>query len=161
MVGADAENRSDFIKSISEIPVFSTDRYFPDATGHEKSLSVEFGRLTICEDMALHLFGTSLEKESFELWEHLSSGVVGFVLLVEADSSSWKNGDNLVKFLAERELSLVVAVDATARSLKKLGKPLKEAFATEELTLVRCRAKEKASVKKALIGLVDGLLESA
>lgn len=160
VAGAESQDRSDFIKVVSEIPVFSTDRYFSDGQGQEQSLSVEFGRLTIAQEMTLHMFGTSSKESSFDLLEHLASGVLGFVLLLEPNASSWSKGQQLTKFLKDGGFAYVLAVKTTPKNLKRVTKRLKVEAGTDGRQVVACEPKDKDSVKGVLLQLMEQLLQS-
>src|SRR5512132_1646072 len=78
------------IKAVSEITVLSTERQISDVSGEgsgETTVAMDFGRITISDDVVLYLFGTPGQQRFSFMWETLSEGMLGFVLLVDALSS--------------------------------------------------------------------------
>ena len=76
-----------FISSVSEIEVVSTEREITDETSQIKpktTVAMDFGRITIDEDLILYLFGTPGQKRFDFMWEILSEGMLGFVVLVDS-----------------------------------------------------------------------------
>ena len=45
---------------------------------------MDFGRITVDEDLVLYLFGTPGQKRFDFMWEILSEGMLGFVVLVDS-----------------------------------------------------------------------------
>ena len=79
--------KTTFIKAVSEITVLSTERQVSDASGEgkgETTVAMDFGRITISDDVVLYLFGTPGQQRFSFMWETLSEGMLGFVVLVDA-----------------------------------------------------------------------------
>jgi small GTP-binding protein len=79
--------KTEFISSVSEIEVVSTERRITDETASvklETTVAMDFGRITIDEDLVLYLFGTPGQKRFDFMWEILSEGMLGFVVLVDS-----------------------------------------------------------------------------
>ena len=88
VTGPYGAGKTEFIRTISEIPVVSTERTITDwLESHEKSLTtvaMDYGRLTIGKDV-LHLRGTPGQERFHFMRELLAREVNGFVLLVDFD----------------------------------------------------------------------------
>jgi signal recognition particle receptor subunit beta len=85
--GAVNAGKTEFIKSISEIEVVSTERRATDDTKlikKETTVAMDFGRIAIADDLVLHLFGTPGQKRFDFMWEILSEGMLGLVILVDS-----------------------------------------------------------------------------
>ena len=79
--------KTEFIQSISEIDVVSTERKISDSTSRlkrETTVAMDFGRITVDDDLVLYLFGTPGQKRFDFMWEILSEGMLGFVVLVDS-----------------------------------------------------------------------------
>lgn len=64
-----------FIRSISEIDVVSTERKITSASERIKdqtTVAMDFGRITVDDDLVLYLFGTPGQKRFDFMWEILS-----------------------------------------------------------------------------------------
>src|SRR5512136_2526843 len=76
-----------FIRSISEIEVVSTERKISLETERVKettTVAMDFGRITVDNDLVLHLFGTPGQKRFDFMWEILSEGTLGLIILVDS-----------------------------------------------------------------------------
>src|SRR5918997_6020878 len=85
ITGPFAAGKTTFIKTISEVAIVGTDRGISDETRSVKArttVALDFGRLTFADDLTLFLFGTPGQRRFEVMWEILSDGMIGFVLLV-------------------------------------------------------------------------------
>src|SRR3712207_7743093 len=95
--GAVNAGKTEFIKAISEIEVVSTERKATDDTKlikKETTVAMDFGRIAVAEDLVLHLFGTPGQKRFDFMWEILSEGMLGLVILVEDRKSTRLNSSH-------------------------------------------------------------------
>src|SRR5919201_2927060 len=87
VTGPFAAGKTQFIGSISEIAVVHTERKISDETRAIKSqttVAMDFGRITIDKDLVLYLFGTPGQRRFDFMWEILSEGMLGFVVMVDS-----------------------------------------------------------------------------
>jgi signal recognition particle receptor subunit beta len=88
ITGPFASGKTQFIKTISEIGIVSTERKITHETGRGKqdaTVAMDFGRLSVDKDLDLHLFGTPGQPRFDFMWKTVAEGMLGFVVL--ADSS--------------------------------------------------------------------------
>ncbi|GAB4273419.1 MAG: ATP/GTP-binding protein [Coriobacteriia bacterium] len=156
--------KTTFIKSVSEITVLSTERQVSDGTGEgETTVAMDFGRITIADDVVLYLFGTPGQERFSFMWETLSEGMLGFVVLVDGkDNQSVEDAKSMIGFFKEMaDVPFVVAankVDADDEpSLTRIRETLELDSA---VPLYACDARERESVKSVLLGLMYRILES-
>src|SRR5574340_1500895 len=94
--------KTTFIKAVSEITVLSTERQVSAAAGEgsgETTVAMDFGRITVSDDVVLYLFGTPGQQRFSFMWETLSEGMLGFVLLVDAeDPDSFPDAKSMIEF---------------------------------------------------------------
>ena len=79
--------KTQFIRAISEIDVVSTERKItsePEKVKESTTVAMDFGRITVDEDLILYLFGTPGQKRFDFMWEILSEGMLGFVVLIDS-----------------------------------------------------------------------------
>jgi signal recognition particle receptor subunit beta len=77
--------KTEFIRSVSEIDVVSTERKISSVAERVKettTVAMDFGRITVDDDLVLYLFGTPGQKRFDFMWEILSEGMLGFVVMV-------------------------------------------------------------------------------
>nr|MCU0265583.1 ATP/GTP-binding protein [Actinomycetes bacterium] len=88
VTGPFSAGKTTLIRTISEITVLSTERGITDSTRSRKAettVAMDFGRITIDRDLVLYLFGTPGQERFDFMWEILGEGMLGYVLLVDAE----------------------------------------------------------------------------
>jgi signal recognition particle receptor subunit beta len=86
VTGPFAAGKTTFIRTISEITVLATERPVTDSTRVRKAattVAMDHGRITIGSDLALYLFGTPGQDRFDFMWDVLSEGMLGWVLLLD------------------------------------------------------------------------------
>src|ERR671914_949055 len=115
VTGPFAAGKTTFIKTISEVAIVGTDRGISDDTRAVKprtTVALDFGRLTFADDLTLFLFGTPGQRRFEVMWEILSEGMIGFVLLVNAaDDRSLEEGSHILdQFRKYADVPYVIGV---------------------------------------------------
>ncbi len=158
--------KTTFIKAVSEITVLSTERQVSDISGEgggETTVAMDFGRITVSDDVVLYLFGTPGQARFSFMWETLSEGMLGFVLLVDAtEPQTFADAKEMIDFFTNMsDVPFVVAankVDAddtdTIRAVRT------ELELADRIPLLPVDARKKDSVKAVLLGLLYEILES-
>src|ERR671920_2298846 len=89
VTGPFSAGKTEFIQSVSEIDVVSTERKISSAAERtvkeSTTVAMDFGRITVDEDLVLYLFGTPGQKRFDFMWEILAEGMLGFVVMVDAE----------------------------------------------------------------------------
>ncbi|MBE0476026.1 MAG: ATP/GTP-binding protein [Coriobacteriia bacterium] len=158
--------KTTFIKAVSEITVLSTERQVSDASGEgggETTVAMDFGRITISDDVVLYLFGTPGQERFSFMWETLSEGMLGFVLLVDATSKdSIRDAREMIGFFTEMsDVPFVAAANKVdAEDEAALESVRAELELTDSVPLLVVDARDKESVKAVLLGLLYRILES-
>jgi uncharacterized protein len=154
--------KTTFIKSVSEITVLSTEREVTDSSeGGETTVAMDFGRITISDDVVLYIFGTPGQERFSFMWETLSEGMLGFVLLVDAtDDTSVADATSIISFF--RNMSSVPFVVAANRIDSDAGlQALRERLGIEDtVEMLAVDARDRESVKQVLLALLYRILES-
>lgn len=158
--------KTTFIKSVSEITVLSTERQVSDVSGEgsgETTVAMDFGRITISDDVVLYLFGTPGQQRFSFMWETLSEGMLGFVVLVDSlDDAAFEDAIGMIGFFTGMsDVPFVVAANKVApddlETLSSLRTKLK---LSESVPLLPCDARDRESVKGVLLGLLYRILDS-
>ncbi len=87
ITGPFSSGKTEFIQTISEIDVVSTERKISSESERIKSrttVAMDFGRITVDDELVLYLFGTPGQKRFDFMWEILSEGMLGFVVLIDS-----------------------------------------------------------------------------
>lgn len=159
--------KTEFIRTISEIDVVSTERKITDETSRvkkETTVAMDFGRITVDEDLVLYLFGTPGQKRFDFMWEILSEGMLGFIVLVDSIRPETFRE-------ARRILDIFKSYANTPYVVAANKQDLEDAWSTEDLRIalkiapdvkvLPCVATNKESVKNVLLELLYTILESA
>src|SRR5665647_653505 len=79
--------KTEFIRSVSEIDVVSTERKISaemEKVKETTTVAMDFGRITVDDDLVLFLFGTPGQRRFDFMWEILSEGMLGFIVMVDS-----------------------------------------------------------------------------
>ncbi len=159
--------KTSFIGSVSEIPVVRTERKITDntrATKEQTTVAMDFGRITIDKDLALYLFGTPGQKRFDFMWEILSEGMLGFVVLVDsARPETFREARRILDtFRTYSNTPFVIAANKQDDEDAWPAEDLKIALGLDQsVRVLPCIATQKDSVKNILLELLYIILESA
>jgi len=74
------------IQSISDIPIVSTNEEATDMTKERKpktTVAMDYGRINIGDNEKIHLYGTPGQERFNFMWDILTTGALGLVLLLD------------------------------------------------------------------------------
>ena len=157
--------KTQFVGAISEIDVVSTERKISSEAEKVKdqtTVAMDFGRITVDDDLILYLFGTPGQRRFDFMWEILAEGMLGFVVIVDSSRpETFREAKSILEtFRAYAPTPYVVAAnkqdvpDAWALDDLRIALRLEDG-----VKLLPCIAKEKESVKNVLLELLYGILE--
>lgn len=153
------------IRSVSEIDVVSTEKKITaeaEKVKESTTVAMDFGRITVDDDLVLFLFGTPGQKRFDFMWEILSEGMLGFIVIVDSTRpETFKEARNILEtFHAYAPTPYIVAANK---------QDLPDAWDVEDIRLalrldpgikvLPCIAKDKSSVKTVLLELLYAILE--
>ena len=153
-----------FIRTVSEIDVVSTERDISSEAEKIKettTVAMDFGRITVDESLVLYLFGTPGQKRFDFMWEILSEGMLGFIVMVDSTRpETFREARNILE--AFRAFSPTPHVIAASKQ------DLDEAWDMEDMRialrldpediLLPCTALDKESVKDTLLELLESII---
>jgi small GTP-binding protein len=158
--------KTTFIKSVSEITVLSTERQVSDTSGEgagETTVAMDFGRITVSDDVVLYLFGTPGQSRFSFMWETLSEGMLGFVLLVDAVApDTFEDARGMIAFFTEMsDVPFVVAANKVGPDdVAQLQQVRADLELDPNVPLLPVDARDRDTVKAVLLGLLYEILES-
>jgi signal recognition particle receptor subunit beta len=118
------------------------------------TVAMDFGRITMADDLILYLFGTPGQTRFWFMWDELIRGAVGAVVLV--DTRRVTDSFAPIDFFESRKLPYLVAVNCFDHAPQYAAEEVREALAiTPEVPLMLCDARDRESAKRVLIGLVE------
>jgi signal recognition particle receptor subunit beta len=152
------------VAAISEIPVLTTEAAMTevaarvDRTGHtpEKTVTtvaLDFGRLTIDEEITLYLFGTPGQDRFGFMWRDLAEGALGALVVV--DTRRLGDGYPAVDYFERAGVPFIVAVNLFDGRLDHHIDDVRWALAIPgDTPVVMFDARRRGSVRDALVTLL-------
>lgn len=166
ITGPFSAGKTQFIRSISEIDVVSTEHKLSGAAERAvketTTIAMDFGRITVDEDLVLYLFGTPGQKRFDFMWEILSEGMLGFIVMVDSTRpETFREARSILEtFRAYAPTPYVVVANkrdiADAWDLDDMRHALRLGAQTKILPCVATNTKQ---VKAVLLELLYGILE--
>jgi len=130
------------------------------ATKRTTTVAMDFGCLTIDESLKLYLFGTPGQDRFGFMWDDLSRGALGALVIV--DCRRLDDCYPAVDYFEKLQLPFVVAVNLFDGCLPVELPTIRWALAIDPVTpLITFDAREKLSVRDALLSVLDRALERA
>src|SRR2546421_6989841 len=118
------------------------------------TVAMDFGRITMSQDLILDLFGTPGRTRFWCRWDELIRGAVGAVVLV--DTRRVTDSFAPIDFFESRRLPYVVGVNCFDNAPRYAEEEVREALAiSPHVPLMLCDARRRDSVKRVLIGVVE------
>jgi small GTP-binding protein len=154
-----------FIQTVSEIDVVDTEQNITSDSEKVKAqttVAMDFGRITVDDELMLYLFGTPGQKRFDFMWEILSEGMLGFIVMIDSTSpETFREARRILEtFRSYAPTPYIVAANKQDMEDAWEIDDLRIALRLDEKTqLVPCVAINKESVKKILVALLDDIVE--
>ena len=157
--------KTTFISAISEIEVVATERKTGSGRGKcNTTVAMDFGRITFPDGYVLHLYGTPGQDRFDFMWEILSEGMLGYVVLVDGSKpATFDDAQGIVTaFKAMSDKPCVVALTRSDRKdCMDPAKVKKKIDHIADVDIVRCDARKLSDVKDVLLALLERVMERA
>jgi hypothetical protein len=165
VTGPFSAGKTEFIKSVSEIDVVSTERKISSTVEkivkESTTVAMDFGRITVDEDLVLYLFGTPGQKRFDFMWEILSEGMLGFIVLVDSTRpETFREARKILEtFRAYAPTPYVVAANKQDKKDAWDVEDMRHALRLDQKTkLLPCTAIDRKTVKEVLLQLLYSIL---
>ena len=140
-------NQSEGIDDLAAVPAKGT-----------TTVAMDFGRITLGEDLVLYLFGTPGQRRFWFMWDDLCLGAIGAIVLV--DTERLDEAFSPLDYFEQRRLPFIVAVNQFEDAAQY---PLDDVAAALALSpgipVIRIDARRRDSVKEALVRVTEFSLE--
>ncbi len=168
IAGGFGVGKTTFVGSVSEIDPLRTEAAMTSAsigiddtskvsTKTTTTVAMDFGRITIDNDLVLYLFGTPGQDRFGFMWDDLSSGALGAVVLV--DSRRLADCFYAIDYFESKGIPFVVAVNQFEGSTSHALEEIRGALQLDpEVLVTYCDARERNSVKAVLLSLFEVIL---
>ncbi len=125
-------------------------------------MAMDFGRITVDDDLVLYLFGTPGQKRFDFMWEILSEGMLGFIVMVDSSRpETFREAKGILQtFRAYAPTPYVVAANKQDKEDAWAVEDLRIALKLDsKVKMLPCVAADKETVKKVLLELLYSILE--
>jgi uncharacterized protein len=168
--GGFGAGKTTFVGAVSEIVPLRTEAVMTSAsvgvddltaTPHKTTTTVamDFGRISIDEELVLYLFGSPGQNRFWFMWDDLVRGAIGAVVLV--DTRRLEDCFGPIDFFEARNLPFVVAVNAFDGILQHRPEEVREALSLgADVPVLVCDARQRDSAKQTLIAVVEHALRT-
>jgi signal recognition particle receptor subunit beta len=166
--GGFGAGKTTFVGAVSEIMPLRTEAVMTQASVGVDDLSatpnkttttvaMDFGRISIDQELVLYLFGSPGQNRFWFMWDDLVRGAIGAVVLV--DTRRLEDCFGPIDFFEARNLPFVVAINAFDGLLRHRPEDVREALQLgTEVPVLVCDARERESAKQTLISVVEHAL---
>lgn len=165
VTGPFSSGKTQFIGSVSEIDVVATERKITGEGEREQkdatTVAMDFGRITVDEDLVLYLFGTPGQKRFDFMWEILSEGMLGFIVMIDsARPETFREARSILQtFRAYAPTPYVVAANKQDVEDAWEVEDMRNALRLDpSIKLLPCVATDLKSVKSVLLELLYSIL---
>ncbi|WP_231336277.1 GTP-binding protein [Actinomadura graeca] len=170
IAGGFGVGKTTLVGAVSEIRPLQTEELLTDrGTGVDDiegverktttTVAMDFGRITIRDGLVLYLFGTPGQDRFWFMWDELSVGALGAVVL--ADTRRLADSFPAVDYFENRRLPFVVGVNRFDDGYDYTGDEIREALDLGEgIPVVVCDVRERASGKELLTTLMRHVLSA-
>ncbi|MER5280178.1 ATP/GTP-binding protein [Streptomyces sp. NPDC002809] len=118
------------------------------------TVAMDFGRITLREDLVLYLFGTPGQDRFWFLWDELAQGALGAVVL--ADTRRLEDCFAAVDYFERRAIPFAVAVNCFEGADKFPTGTVQAALDLDpQVPVLMCDARDRASVRDVLVAVVE------
>ncbi|MER7165163.1 ATP/GTP-binding protein [Micromonospora sp. NPDC000207] len=118
------------------------------------TVAMDFGRITISDDLVLYLFGTPGQDRFWFVWDELTLGALGAVVL--ADTRRLADCFPSVDYFERRGTPFLVAVNCFEGARRFELDEVKAALNLDpEVPVLLCDARQRSSGKQVLIALLE------
>ena len=168
IAGGFGVGKTTLVSAVSEIRPLQTEEVLTnagvgidDVNGVEgkttTTVAMDFGRISIDQELVLYLFGSPGQNRFWFMWDDLVRGAIGAVVLV--DTRRLEDCFGPIDFFEARNLPFVVAINAFDGLLRHRPEDVREALQLgNEVPVLVCDAREKESAKQTLISVVEHAL---
>jgi signal recognition particle receptor subunit beta len=168
--GGFGAGKTTFVGAVSEIMPLRTEALVTnasegvdglDATPSKTTTTVamDFGRITLGEDLVLYLFGTPGQRRFWFMWDDLIRGAIGAVILV--DVRRLQDSFAAVDFFEARRLPFLIAINEFDGGPRYSIQALRKALAlSDHIPVVTVDARDRNSCREALIAVTEYALDT-
>ena len=170
IAGGFGAGKTTFVGAVSEIMPLRTEAMVTDASvgvdmieatpgKRTTTVAMDFGRITLAENLVLYLFGTPGQRRFWFMWDDLVRGAIGAIVLV--DVRRLQDSFAAVDFFEHRRLPFVVAINEFDGAPRyPVGEVRKALTLPDHIPVISVDARNRRSARDALIAVSEYALAS-
>ncbi|MEU9120370.1 ATP/GTP-binding protein [Streptomyces sp. NPDC048506] len=171
VAGGFGVGKTTFVGSVSEITPLQTEAVMTRASEDTDDLTatpekttttvaMDFGRITLDQDLVLYLFGTPGQQRFWFMWDDLVRGAIGAIVM--ADTRRLEDCFPALDYFESCGLPYVVAVNHFEGTERYAPEDVREALTVPpEIPIVIMDARKRVTVVESLLSLVGHALAAA
>ncbi|MER5930122.1 ATP/GTP-binding protein [Streptomyces sp. NPDC002054] len=170
VAGGFGVGKTTFVSSVSEITPLRTEAVMTQASAatddlsatpdkHTTTVAMDFGRVTLDEDLVLYVYGTPGQKRFWFMWDDLVRGAVGGIVM--ADTRRLRDCFPALDYFESCGLPYAVAVNHFEGSASYEEEDVREALTVPpHVPVVIMDARRRDTVVESLLTLVGHALDT-
>jgi uncharacterized protein len=170
VAGGFGAGKTTFVGAVSEIMPLRTEAMVTDASAgvdmvdatpdkRTTTVAMDFGRITLDEDLVLYLFGTPGQRRFWFMWDDLVRGAIDAVILV--DCRRLQDCFAAVDFFEHRNLPFLIAVNEFDDTPRFPATEVRKALTLPaHVPVINIDARDRRSATDALIAVSEYALAS-
>ncbi|MBL1088380.1 GTP-binding protein [Streptomyces sp. NPDC001739] len=171
VAGGFGVGKTTFVGSVSEITPLQTEAVMTQASEGTDDLTatpekttttvaMDFGRITLDQELVLYLFGTPGQQRFWFMWDDLVRGAIGAIVM--ADTRRLEDCFPALDYFESCGLPYIVAVNHFEGTDSYEAEDVREALTVPaEVPIVIMDARKRTTVIQSLLALVGHALEAA
>ncbi|MFC0446611.1 GTP-binding protein [Rhodococcus jostii] len=118
------------------------------------TVAMDFGRISLADDLVLYLFGTPGQHRFWFMWDDLIRGAIGAIVLI--DTRRLDESFAAVDFFEARQLPFLVAINEFDDAPRYPVEDIRAALAiSEDVPIIPIDARDRESAKRALVAITE------
>ncbi|MET9463339.1 ATP/GTP-binding protein [Streptomyces sp. NPDC006544] len=170
VAGGFGVGKTTFVGSVSEIPPLRTEALMTEASvptddlsatpdKHTTTVAMDFGRVTLDDDLVLYVYGTPGQERFWFMWDDLVRGAIGGIVL--ADTRRLRDCFPALDYFESCGLPYTVAVNHFEGTRSYAPDDVREALTIpDRVPVVIMDARRRDTVLESLLTLVGHALDS-
>ena len=161
VAGGFGVGKTTFVGSMSEITPLRTEALMTSASvGIDElarvpnklatTVAMDFGRLTLAEDLVLYVFGTPGQHRFWFMWDDIVQGAIAAIVMVDPERLA--DGFSAVDYFESRRMPFLVAINEFDGARRFTPDQVREALVLgPDIRVITCDARSSESAKQVLI----------